>query len=226
MIAPKHTYILVWNYDIDNYSFDAYKNEMRKLNVASVLTDFRQSLLEPSKGLMRAGGLRGSMNNWEGAKKGDRFFLYLISDKPGFRKRIVGSGFLYRDPYFDGIWTAVKNRQAYTVDLDFDVMLNPCREYALLTEDVLELQFPEYDWSGETTDMVLDYKTAYLLERKWYNYLLQLDPRCYGDEFWCRSKEGIESMYSWEYRKSSFTNGRAFYYMMRLYGHLTYNKPL
>lgn len=226
MITPRHTYIIIWNYDIDNYPFESYKEEIRRLNAASETTDFRQSFMEPKNGLMCASSLRCSINNWEEAKKGDRFFLYLISDKPGFKRRIVGSGFFYCEPYFNGIWTSAKNRQAYTVDADFDVMLNPDKVYDLLTEDVLEVQFPDYDWSGETTDLVLDYKTAYLLERKWWKYLVKLNPKCHDDEFWCRSKEGIESMYAWDYKKDSITYGRAFYYMMQLYGHLTYNRPI
>lgn len=142
--------------------------------------------------------------------------MYMISEKEEFKNRIVASGFFYNDPYFDGRWTIPKNVNDYTVDLDLDVMLNPCEVYDLLTEEVLELQFPDYDWSGKTSDFVLDDKTAYMLEWKWYFYLRSLNLKCEGEKFWCRCKDGIEDMYQWvDYRGDgySYDMGRAALYM-------------
>ena len=226
MICPEHTYILTWNLDYDDYSIAAFQNEMQKLRILQEGSDYRQSILHPERGLMRASGIEASLNNWKEAKRGDRFFMYLVSDRPGFKKRIVGSGFFYDDPFFDGRWTSPKNGSAYTVKLDYDVMLNPETVHDLLTEDVLSLQFPDYDWEGNTPDFVLDAKTAYILEKKWYSYFLSLNIECDGKEFWCRSKIGFEDMFRWKDQNGSWDWGREFFYTTHLLMKIRPKEPI
>ena len=230
MIFPEHTFIITWNLDYDDWTFSEWENEMIKLNDVIKQTDIRQSLLHPDAGHFCASVLRGSLNNWQNAMKGDRFFMYRVSEKLGFKKRIVGSGFFFDEPYLaNGMWTSPKNGAAYAVKLDFDVMLNPRKTYDLLTEEVLELQFPEYDWSGETPDFMLDDKTAYMLDWKWYNYLRSLNLKCGASDFWCRAKDGIEEMYQWkDYRGDNFSYdmGRAAIYMPRLLTKIRPKEPI
>lgn len=226
MIYPEHTYILTWNLDYDNYSISSFQQEMWRVGVMQKITDFRQSILHPDRGLVCASGNPASLNNWKDAKKGDRFFLYLVSEKLRFKKRIVGSGFFYDDPFFDGGWTTPKNGAAYTVHLDFDVMLNPATVHDLLTEEALALQFPDYDWEGSTPDFVLDNKTAYLLEWKWYQYLLALNMENDGEELWCRAKTGIEDMYQWMDENGEYDMGRSAIYMTYLLKKIRPNEPI
>ena len=216
MIAPQHTFILIWDLDIDDYSIEDRLSDMLRLNTYGDEVDFRQSLIHPNQEPSIPVRMWFSINNWQHACKGDRFFTLCISQKEGFKNRIVDSGFFLNIPYYDGRWTSQANRQAKTVGADFDVVLHPLHSLDLLNEDTLSLQFPDYDWSGETTDFMLDEQTARLLENKWYYYLAAETPKLSRDEFWCRSKEGIESMYSWQDSKGNYDMGRAMLYLTQL----------
>lgn len=223
MKYPEHTFILTWNLDYDDWTFTEWENDMRKLNEVIRQRDIRHSLCHPDAVDYCATSLRASLNNWKGAKAGDRFFMYLISETLGFKKRLVGSGFFYDEPHLvEGLWSSPKNGAAYTVHLDFDVMLNPRAEYDLLTQQSLELQFPDYDWDGGTPDFMVDERTAWMLEEKWYYLLTSLDLKCEGSDFWCRSKDGFYSMNQWEdYRSKghSYDISIAFSYMGNLGAH-------
>ena len=213
MIYPRHTYIIVWDIDHDDYSIRDFQAEMRNLNAVIRIYEFRQSHNNPAQGLVRAGDMKASLTNWKDARRGDRFFLYMVSEKEEFKNRIVGSGFFYTEPYL-----VKRNGEIFSMfDLDFDVMIDPEKDYKLLTEEVLELQFPDFDWSGKTPDFVLDTDTAWQFEAKWYRYLFYYNPECSENKFWCRSPDRIYSMYSWSDDKNEQHCGRAMRYWQSLH---------
>lgn len=221
MAFPRHTYILLWELDIDDLSFAQYSDYIVKLNKTQVF-DYCDELTAADN--PRATRIFASLNNWQEARIGDRFFMYVVSHRPGFKNRIVGSGFLYSNPIYDNRWSyMLQNVAAYTVDLDFDVMLNPWSEFPLLEQESLELQFPDYDWSGGEPDLVLDRKTAYMLEQKWYHYLLSLDLKCEGNAFWCPLRGGIRDMYNGK-PSGNYPGGRAMRYLDVLEKMNTYTK--
>lgn len=221
MPFPRHTYILLWEIDIDGYTFSQHENVISKLNKTHVF-DYSDDLTLAD--IPRASDIYASMNHWQQARRGDRFFMYVVSRRPNFKNRIVSSGFLYSNPINDNRWSQIpQNVAAYTVDLDFDVMLNPRSEFPLLEQESLELQFPDYDWSGGETDFMLDRKTAYLMEQKWYHYLLSLDLKCEGNAFWCPLRGGIRDMYNGK-PSGNYPGGRAMRYRDVLEKMNTYTK--
>lgn len=215
MIYPRHTYIITWNIDHDDYTISDFKAEMRNLKAVVQLYEFRQSLMHPEQGLVRAGDMKASLTNWKEARRGDRFFLYMVSEKEEIKNRIVGSGFFYTEPYL-----VKRNDEIFSMfDLDFDVMINPDVGYKLLTEEVLELQFPDFDWSGKTPDFVLDTDTAFLMERKWYLYIDHYYWKHRGKTIWTRTDTlELDDMYVWiDYEKGVRDRGRAAAYKGLLY---------
>ncbi len=215
MIYPRHTYIITWDIDHDDYSIRDFQAEMDNLRAVVQLYEFRQSLMHPEQGLVRAGDMKASLTNWKEAKRGDRFFLYMVSEKEEIKNRIVGSGFFYTEPYL-----VKRNDEIFSMfDLDFDVMINPDVGYKLLTEEVLELQFPDFDWSGKTPDFVLDTDTAFLMERKWWIYLYSYYRDLKGKTIWCRSGSSeMDDMYEWiDFETGVRDRGRASAYRVLLY---------
>ena len=220
MITPRHTYILTWDLDNDMYPIHDRQKDMRRFHFLKRRSDYRYSLLSMNNPDF-AGIFYGSLNNHYLAQRGDRYFSLLFSRQEGFKNRIVDSGFFKTDPYLGLAWKG-DNSGAMTVQLDADVVLNPELELPLLTEECLELQFPDYDWSGSTTDFMLDERTALLLEEKWYNYLSVETQKMSERDFWCRSPKNVfTDQYEWQNEHGDYDMGRAMLYVRTLKMKLT-----
>ena len=216
MRTPQHTFITTWDIDIDNYSPQTFIAQFSPLHEKTMEVDFRHSLLHPASKPPEGLSFGVSLNQWQNVHKGDRFFCYLISKDKRIENRIIGSGFFTSEPCFDGQWKSEQNVAAYTAYVEFDVILHPFHHLELLMQPALELQFPDYDWSEKLTDTMLDNHTAYLLEQKWYHYLVSESPKLPKSDFWCRSRDGIESMYSWRDEQGNLDYGQAMLYMKYL----------
>lgn len=219
MTIANHTFIVTWNLDEDEkqgLSIASLRNDIRRLRTLGETSDLRHSLLRPRKPRMIGKKLSASINDWQKASKGDRVYIYLISSKETIVNRIIGSGFLISDPYRDGRWDLPENHSPYTVDIETDVLLDPLHELELLMQPALELQFPDYDWSEEMTDMMLDEETAYLFEDKWYSYLASESAKLSEKDFWCLSRNGFKDMYLWENKQGNQDMGLAMLYLTDL----------
>ena len=216
MKTAHNTYILTWEIDIDNFFVGDVRTRIKQLQDMSKTTDLRHSLMQHTHPTQDAAHVIISINNWELAHEGDRFYIYLVSQDERITNRIVASGFFASEPYFDGRWKTLHNQNAYTIDGEWDVVIYPMHGMNLLMQPTLELQFPDYDWSGETPDFILDHRTALLLEEKWYKYLSTESIKLQPTDFWCQSSEGFAEMYSWINKDGNHDMGLAMAYMNHL----------
>lgn len=216
MTIANHTFIVTWNIDEDGLSVASIRKDIRRLHTLEETSDMRHSLLRPYKPRIVGKKLMASVTNWQKACKGDRVYIYLTSSKEEITNRIVGSGFFISEPYRDREWTTEGNQSAYTVDIEPDVLLNPLHHLELLMQPALELQFPDYDWSEKMTDLLLDEQTAFLLEDKWYHYLMAESKQLAKKDFWCLSRNGFKDMYSWKNKQGNYDMGLAMLYLTNL----------
>ncbi len=216
MKVAQHTFILTWDLDTDDYSIGSMCENMLELRLAVLRYANRRSVLNESSLRVPTFCLYGSISGGDQARDDDRFYIYAVSRKQQIQNRLVCSGFILGNPYFDGRWAEVGKPQAWTVELEIDVMINPMHQLELLMQPTLELQFPDYDWSGKTTDFMLDKETAYLLEKKWYNYLSAVSDRLPDTDFVCLSRYGFKSMYTWQTESGELDMGPAMMYIKHL----------
>ncbi|WP_170982695.1 HNH endonuclease [Dyadobacter frigoris] len=99
------------------------------------------------------------------AKPGDRVFIILVGSKTN---GIFGSGFIASVP--EKSFT-LENKEAYFVQIDFEILFNPLTTNALPTS-LLENKFEEQLWSPQSSGISIKQKYINQLEQVWLEYLI------------------------------------------------------
>lgn len=110
---------------------------------------------------------RWSCGNNKSIKPGDRIFLVKVGTEP---KGIIGSGFSTTVPFTAQHWSG-KNKEAYYIDIDFEVLLNPIEE-PILTLDLLKMgNLATQNWTPQASGISIRQELVEELEAIWFDFL-------------------------------------------------------
>ena len=111
---------------------------------------------------------RWSCGNTKSIQVGDRIFLIKVGTEP---KGIIASGFATTTPYLERHWSG-DNRQAYYIDIEFEVLLNPEKE-PILTIDLLNSGnlAKQYSWTPQASGITVRHDIVEELEAVWFDFI-------------------------------------------------------
>ena len=138
------TYILFWNPAISSCT----------------MADYQEKLAE-----IEYGSLNWSVYEHEAVSCGDRCFMVRCGEGG---TGICMSGYFGTDPLKDEDW-ADESKERYYVEIDSDVMINPVIGTILSTDELCR-EIPEFDWTGDHSDRVLEAPLAEKLEALWTKF--------------------------------------------------------
>ena len=110
---------------------------------------------------------RWSCGNTKSIKPGDRIFLVKVGTEP---KGLVGAGFATTEPFADRHWSG-ENKEAFYIDIDFEVLLNPEKE-PILTVDILKTdKLAGQTWIPQASGISIKPELVDELEAVWFDFL-------------------------------------------------------
>ena len=102
----------------------------------------------------------------ERVKTGDTFYMLKVGlGQTG----IVMRGKITTDPVADEDWSG-RGRLTFYCDYEAEIMINP-DTFPLLGSDALRDNIPDFDWAGGHAGVVLEERSAAVLETMWGAYL-------------------------------------------------------
>jgi len=108
-----------------------------------------------------------SCGNTKSILPGDRIFLVKVGTEP---KGFVGAGFATTSPYLGRHWNG-ENKEAFYIDIDFEVILNPEKE-PVLKFDVLKVgELSEQNWTPQSSGISIRPELVDKLEAVWFEFL-------------------------------------------------------
>lgn len=111
---------------------------------------------------------RWSCGNTKSIQSGDRIFLVKLGTEP---KGIIGAGFATTNPFPEIHWSG-ENKEAFYIDIDFEVLLNPDEE-PILTIDILKISnLSQQNWTPQASGISIRPELVEDLEALWFNFLI------------------------------------------------------
>lgn len=145
---PRNSIILKWNPGFSSYNMLQFLSDLQWIEETGI-SEYNWSVWD-----------------YEKVRKGDRFFWV----KLGYGANgIVGSGEITSDPYTGEDWSG-KGRQTYFVDFRPDTLINP-DALPILSNERLQAEIPDFDWSKGHSGVVLTNEQAQKLESLWASFL-------------------------------------------------------
>ena len=139
-----NTVILKWNPAVSSY------------NLIRFLDDIVQEVHESD----------WSIWEHERVRSGDTFYMLKVGNG---QTGIVMRGKIVSDPVPDEDWSG-RGRKTFYCDYDAEIMINP-DAFRLLGSDALRDNIPGFDWTGGHAGVVLDGRSAAVLDTMWNAYL-------------------------------------------------------
>lgn len=110
---------------------------------------------------------RWSCGNTKSIQPSDRIFLVKVGTEP---KGIVGAGFATTAPFLERHWSG-ENKEAFYIDIDFEVLLNPDKE-PILTLDILKTgNLSQQSWTPQASGISIRPELVDELEAVWFDFL-------------------------------------------------------
>ena len=104
----------------------------------------------------------------ERVRAGDTFYMLKVGHG---QTGIVMRGKITTDPVEDEDWSG-RGRRTYYCNYQAEIMINP-DAFPLLGSDALQDNIPDFDWTGGHAGVVLEPRSAAVLETMWQVYLLE-----------------------------------------------------
>lgn len=142
-----NTFLFVWN--PKRWTWENIEDDIKQVDLAGKCS------------------LRWSCGNSKSIKPGDRIFLVKVGTEP---KGIVGAGFATTAP-FPGMHWSGENKEAFYIDIDFEVLLNP-NEEPILTLDILKTgKLAQQTWIPQASGISIKPELVDELEAVWFDFL-------------------------------------------------------
>ena len=102
----------------------------------------------------------------ERVKAGDTFYMLKVGNG---QTGIVMRGKITSDPVPDEDWSG-RGRRTFYCDYEAEIMINP-DAFRLLNSEALRDNIPDFDWTGGHAGVILEKRSAAVLETMWSAYL-------------------------------------------------------
>lgn len=108
-----------------------------------------------------------SCGNTKSIQPGDRIFLVKVGTEP---KGIVGAGFATTELFHKRHW-GDENREAFYIDIDFEVLLNPDKEPILMLDTLKTGNLSKQSWTPQASGISIRSELVDELEAVWFDFL-------------------------------------------------------
>ncbi|MCK9210739.1 MAG: HNH endonuclease [Ignavibacteriaceae bacterium] len=145
--SKNKTYLVVWN--PKRWTWDNIEESVEQVDLTGKCS------------------FRWSCGNTKSIKPGERIFLVKVGTEP---KGIIGAGFATTTSFPGRHWSG-ENKEAYYIDIDFEVLLNPEKEL-ILTLDILKMgKLAEQSWTPQASGISIRPELVDELEALWFDFL-------------------------------------------------------
>ena len=145
--SKKNTFLFVWN--PKRWTWETLEQDIEQVDLTGKCTQ------------------RWSCGNTKSIQPGDRIFLVKVGTEP---KGIVGEGFSTTEPFPERHWSG-ENKEAFYIDIDFEVLLNPDKE-PILTIDILNTgNLSQQSWTPQASGISIRPELVDELEAVWFDFL-------------------------------------------------------
>ena len=145
--SKNHTFLLVWN--PKHWTWDNIEDSIEQVDLTGKCSE------------------RWSCGNNKSIVPGDRIFLIKIGTEP---KGIVGAGFATTTSFTDRHWSG-ENKEAFYIDIDFEVLLNPDKEPILTLEILKTDKLSTQNWTPQASGISVRPELVDELEAVWFDFL-------------------------------------------------------
>jgi 5-methylcytosine-specific restriction protein A len=146
-ISKNNTYLFVWN--PKRWTWETLEQDIEQVDLTGKCSQ------------------RWSCGNTKSIQPGDRIFLVKLGVEP---KGIIGAGFATTEAFPERHWSG-ENKEAFYIDIDFEVLLNPDKE-PILTLDLLKTgKLAEQNWTPQASGISIRPELIDELEAVWFDFL-------------------------------------------------------
>jgi 5-methylcytosine-specific restriction protein A len=145
--SKNNTYLFVWN--PKRWPWKTLEQDIEQVDLTGKCTQ------------------RWSCGNTKSIQPGDRVFLVKLGTEP---KGIIGAGFATTEPFPESHWSG-ENKEAFYIDIDFEVLLNPDKE-PIITLDILKTgNLSQQNWTPQASGISIRPELVDELEPIWFDFL-------------------------------------------------------
>ncbi|MBK9248495.1 MAG: HNH endonuclease [Ignavibacteria bacterium] len=141
------TYLFVWN--PKRWKWETLEQEIEQVDLTGKCSQ------------------RWSCGNTKSILPGDRIFLVKLGTEP---KGIIRAGFATTEPFLERHWSG-ENKEAFYIDIDFEVLLNPDKEPILSLEMLKTANLSEQTWTPRASGISIKTELIDELEAVWFDFL-------------------------------------------------------
>ncbi len=142
------TYLFVWN--PKRWAWDDIEQNIRQIDKTGKCSE------------------RWSCGDTKSIKPGDRIFLVKVGTEP---KGIIAAGFATTTPFPERHWSG-ENKEAFYIDIDFEVLLNPDEEPILTLQILKTGNLTAQNWTPQASGISIKPELVDELEAVWFDFLI------------------------------------------------------